>query len=101
MQAHTTAASLQISRSLADAELLQSRRDQIGTKHMILSAFQKSFTLPDEQIALLTSVSEPVDEKFFEIFDRVRTIHSNCQSLLTTDNNRAGFVLSLRSADLV
>jgi len=91
MQAHTNAASLQISRSLADADLLQSRRDQIATKHTILSAFQKTFTLPEEQIAILTSPSEPVDDKFFQVFDKVKTIHSNCQSLLTTDNNRAGY----------
>lgn len=91
MQAHTKAASLQISRSLADADLLQSRRSQIGTKHTILSAFQNSFTLPEEQIAILTSATEPVDERFFEVFDKVKTIHSNCQSLLTTDNNRAGY----------
>ena len=91
MQAHTQAASLQISRSLTDADLLQSRRGQIGTKHTILSAFQKSFTLPEEQIAILTSPTEPVDEKFFQVFDKVKTIHSNCQSLLTTDNNRAGY----------
>lgn len=92
MQAHTAAASLQVSRSLADADLLQSRRDQIGMKYVILSAFQKSFTLSDNQTLLLTSVSEPVNENFFEIFDRVRMIHSNCQSLLTTENNRAGFL---------
>lgn len=92
MHTHSAAASLQISRSLADAELLQSRRDQIGTKHTILSAFQKTFTLPEEQIMLLTSATEPVDERFFEVFDTVKRIHSNCQSLLTTDNNRAGYI---------
>src|ERR1700685_4226539 len=91
MQAHTKAASLQISRSLADADLLQSRRNQIATKHTILSAFQKTFTLPEEQIGILTSPSEPVDDKFFKVFDKVKIIHSNCQSLLTTDNNRAGY----------
>ena len=94
MQLHTTAAAIQISRSLADAELLQSRRDQIGTKHTILSAFQDVFTLPEEQIILLTATSEPVDERFFEIFDKVKMIHSSCQSLLTTENNRAGYALS-------
>jgi conserved oligomeric Golgi complex subunit 6 len=93
MKAHTSAASVQISQSLADAGLLQSRRDQIGAKYRILSAFQQSFTLPDEEISILTTASEPVDERFFEIFQRVKSIHSNCQSLLTTDNNRAGYVL--------
>jgi conserved oligomeric Golgi complex subunit 6 len=94
MEAHANAASLQVSRSLADADLLQSRRDQIATKHMILSAFQKTFTLPDEQIAILTASSEPVDDKFFQIFDKVKAIYSNCQSLLTTDNNRAGYPIA-------
>ena len=91
MRAHTKAATTQISRSLVDADLLQSRREQIGTKHTMLSAFQKCFTLPEEQILYLTSASEPVDEKFFAAFDRVKTIHSSCQSLLTTDNSRAGY----------
>ena len=91
MQAHTKAAYLQISQSLADAGLLQSRRDQIGTKHTILSAFQKAFTLPDEQVLILTSVTEPVDQSFFQVFDKVKSIHSNCQSLLTTENHRAGY----------
>ena len=90
MQAHANEAAFQISRSLADADLLQSRRDQIRTKHTILSAFQRTFTLPEEEFAILTSPSEPVDDKFFQVFDRVKRIHSNCQSLLTTDNNRAG-----------
>jgi conserved oligomeric Golgi complex subunit 6 len=98
MQAHTKAASLQISRSLADADLLQSRRNQIGSKHTILSAFQKSFTLPEEQIDILTSATEPVDERFFQVFDKVKTIHGNCQSLLTTDNNRAGYIRILYSS---
>lgn len=93
MQAHTKAASMQISQSLADAELLQSRRDQIGTKHTILSAFQKAFTLPEEQIVILTSATEPVDQSFFEAFERVKSIHSSCQALLTTEHNRAGFDL--------
>ena len=92
MRAHTNAASLQISQSLADADLLQSHRNQISTKHTILSAFQKCFTLPEDQIAVLTSTSEPVDETFFEVFRRAKTIHSNCQSLLTTDNSRAGLL---------
>jgi conserved oligomeric Golgi complex subunit 6 len=94
MQAHTKAASMQISQSLADAELLQSRRDQIGIKHTILSAFQKTFTLPEEQIVILTSATEPVDQSFFEAFERVKSIHSSCQALLTTEHNRAGFELS-------
>jgi conserved oligomeric Golgi complex subunit 6 len=91
MQAHTNAATAQISRSLADAGLLQSRRHQIGIKYKILSAFQKSFTVPEDEIRILTSSDSPVDERFFEIFQRVKSIYSNCQSLLTTDNNRAGF----------
>ena len=96
MQAHTKAASVQISRSIADAEILQSRREQIGTKHAMLSAFQQCFTLPEEQIVLLTSASESVDKQFFDSFDRVKAIHSSCQSLLTTENNKVGYVCPLQ-----
>jgi type IV secretory pathway protease TraF len=98
MQAHTKAASVQISRSIADADLLQSRREQIGTKHAMLSAFQQCFTLPEEQIILLTSASESVDKRFFEAFDRCKTIHSSCQSLLTTENNKVGYILDFKIA---
>ena len=90
MQAHVNAATLQISRSIGEADLVQSRRQQINKKHTLLTAFKDCFTLPDEQVLLLTSSLDPVDHRFFEVFERVKTIYSNCQSLLTTDNSRAG-----------
>lgn len=94
MKAHIKSASAQISRSITDADLLQSRRQQIGTKHAVLSAFQRCFTLPEEQIILLTSTSEPLDSRFFEAFDHAKSIHLSCKSLLTTENNRAGYPIA-------
>jgi conserved oligomeric Golgi complex subunit 6 len=90
MQAHVKAASLQITRAIGEADLVQSRKEHINRKHAILTSFENCFLLPEEQVVLLTSSLEPVDARFFLAFEAVRKIHSNCQSLLTTDNNKAG-----------
>jgi conserved oligomeric Golgi complex subunit 6 len=91
MQAHSKAAFLQISRSIGETDLVQSRREQINAKHSILVAFRLCFNLPEEQILLLTAASAPMDERFFDAFERAKTIHSNCQSLLTTENSEAAY----------
>lgn len=65
-------------------EISQTRSQLLGT---FLSQYQLS---PAEAQALQ---AEAIAPEFFEALDHVRTIHSNCKSLLRTHHQRAGLEL--------
>jgi hypothetical protein len=48
------------------------------------------FTLSDQEIKILSTMSEPVDNEFFDALQHLQQIHSDCQLLLTTKNQTAG-----------
>ncbi|QSL64498.1 hypothetical protein MERGE_001799 [Pneumocystis wakefieldiae] len=62
----------------------------INTKQSWLKLFNNNFIIENEDLEILSSISKPVDEKFFEIFFKVKQIHLNCQKLLIAGYNKAG-----------
>ncbi|KAF8477542.1 oligomeric Golgi complex subunit 6 [Kalaharituber pfeilii] len=90
MRQHISAASSETAPILEEANTLMTQKQQVETKEQLLSAFTEHFVVSDEDIYILTSSAELVDDRFFQILGRVKAIHEDCQVLLANENQRAG-----------
>lgn len=75
---------------LEEAGALMAQKKETETKQRLLDAFSKHFLVPEEDLLALTSVEEPVDERFFDILARVKQVHHDCEVLLGGENQRLG-----------
>lgn len=75
---------------LEEAGALMAQKQETETKQRLLDAFSKHFLVPEEELAALTSVEEPVDDRFFDILARVKQVHHDCEVLLGGENQRLG-----------
>lgn len=75
---------------LEEAGALMAQRKETETKMQLLDAFSKHFLVPEEDLLILTSVEEPVDDHFFDILARVKQVHHDCEVLLGGENQRLG-----------
>lgn len=64
--------------------------DSCTVQKTIADRFLEKFTLGEQEIKLLSSSSEPVDNDFFAALNHLQQIHNHCQLLLTTKNEKAG-----------
>ncbi|KAI8892956.1 oligomeric Golgi complex subunit 6 [Globomyces pollinis-pini] len=69
---------------------LKQQSDDCDVKKVIAAAFIQKFTLPSNDIKLLTSSSEPITMSFFEALERLQQIHQDCKVLLIADQQNAG-----------
>ncbi|CCX33584.1 oligomeric Golgi complex subunit 6 [Pyronema domesticum] len=90
MRIGTSTASAEAAPILEESTQLLTQKKVIEDKQMLLSAFTDHFTVSDEDIAILTSSVEPVDDRFFNILQNVKRIHNDCQVLLASGNERVG-----------
>jgi hypothetical protein len=90
MRAHITASQRETIPVLEDANSIFSQKSQVESKQQILSAFQSHFIVSEDEIAVLTSSSEPVNDSFFRILTKVKKIHQDSEVLLGTENERLG-----------
>ncbi|KAF8459453.1 oligomeric Golgi complex subunit 6 [Terfezia claveryi] len=90
MRQHISAASNETSPILDEASALRVQKEQVQVKERLLQAFVEHFIVSEEDIITLTSSTEPVDDRFFHILSRVKSIHADCQVLLANENQRAG-----------
>lgn len=74
------------------------QKKQAETKQQILNAFSSHFLLSEDEIAVLTSIAEPVNEEYFQTLTRVKKIHHDCQVLLGTEDQRLGLEILERSS---
>lgn len=93
MQTHIAAASGETAPTLEEAAQLLFQKQDVEIKEALLSAFTAHFVVSEEDVLILTSSAEPLDDRFFEILSRVKGIHSNCEILLAGENQRVGCVL--------
>lgn len=93
MRTHIAAASAETAPTLDEASQLLSQKQDVETKEALLSAFTAHFVVSEEDALILTSSAEPLDDRFFEILSRVKGIHSDCEILLASENQRVGCVL--------
>ncbi|KAI9787674.1 MAG: Golgi transport complex subunit 6 [Geoglossum umbratile] len=86
---------------LEEASSLLGRKQEVETKQRLLEAFNKHFTVPGEDLLVLTSSAEPVNDEFFTVLARVKKIHRDCQVLLGAENQRLGLeIMEQSSRDL-
>jgi hypothetical protein len=93
MRQHVATAHLENAPVIEEASTLLSQKRDLETKKQLLNAFNKHFIVSDDEIEILTSTSEPVNAKFFEVLARVKQIHTDCQILLGNENQRLGLEL--------
>lgn len=86
---------------LEEASALMAQKKETETKQQLLEAFSKHFLIPEEDISVLTSAEEPVDERFFDVLARVKQVHHDCEVLLGGENQRLGLeVMELSTRNL-
>lgn len=98
MRRHINQAKQETAPVLEEASALMSQKQDTETKQRLLDAFAKHFIVPDEDILVLTSAEEPVDEHFFDVLDRVKQVHHDCEVLLGGENQRLGLEIMEQSS---
>lgn len=93
MRQQVAAAHLENAPVLEEASTLLEQKRNLETKKQLLNAFNKHFVISDDDLELLISTSEPVNEHFFEVLTRVKQIHTDCQILLGNEHQRLGLQL--------
>lgn len=98
MRSHIAAANRETAPILEEASSLLQQKKQAETKQQILNAFNSHFLISEDEITVLTSTAEPVNEEFFQTLTRVKRIHHDCQVLLGTEDQRLGLEVLERSS---
>lgn len=101
LRTHITAASSETAPILDEASQLLSQKQDVETKEALLLAFTSHFVVSEEDVLILTSSAEPLDDRFFRILRRVKKIHGDCEVLLASENQRAGCVLGSLLQDFI
>ncbi|KAL2865567.1 Golgi transport complex subunit COG6 [Aspergillus lucknowensis] len=83
---------------LEEASALMRQKQESETKQHLLDAFTKHFIVSDDDLLILTSVEEPINDRFFNVLARVKQIHRDCEALLGAENERLGLELMEKSS---
>jgi hypothetical protein len=98
MRTHITASRRETGPVMEEADSMLSQKAQVETKQKLLDAFKSHFITSDDEIAVLTSSSEPVNDEFFRILAKVKNIHQDSELLLGTENERLGLEILEQSS---
>ncbi|QKX63393.1 uncharacterized protein TRUGW13939_10563 [Talaromyces rugulosus] len=98
MRKHITLSKQETAAVLDEAASLTEQRRETETKQRLLDAFNKHFVVPEDDLNLLTSTGEPVNEQFFVVLARVKQIHNDCQVLLGGEDQRLGLEIMEQSS---
>ncbi|KAL4868588.1 hypothetical protein BDV12DRAFT_169360 [Aspergillus spectabilis] len=98
MRKHVVLARQDTAPVLEEASALLDQKQEAETKQHLLDAFTKHFIVSDEELSKLTSVEEPVNDEFFDVLDRVKQVHRDCEALLGAENDRLGLELMEKSS---
>lgn len=83
---------------LDEASTLLGQKNESETKKQLLEAFNKHYIMSEKELRALTTNADVVDDFFFEVLNRVKRIHKDCQILLGTENQRLGLELMEQSS---
>ncbi|ODV84215.1 hypothetical protein CANARDRAFT_8892 [[Candida] arabinofermentans NRRL YB-2248] len=64
------------------------KRNLVKVKRDLLNSFKSNFTLTHYEEHILRN--EKIDDEFFTVLDKVETIYTNCDILLSMDNDKLG-----------
>ena len=98
MRKHVSAAKRENAPVLEDASVLLAQKRELETKSQLLDAFNKHFIMSEEDLMVLSTTSDAVDENFFIVLKRVKQIYTDCQVLLGNENERLGLELMDQSS---
>ncbi|KAI9707191.1 MAG: Golgi transport complex subunit 6 [Candelina mexicana] len=98
MRQHISMAHLETAPILDEASSLMGQQNQVDTKQKLLDAFVAHFTISNEELTLLTSSAEPLDDRFFRSLSRIQKVHKDCQVLLGSENQRLGLEIMGQSS---
>ncbi|CAG8701845.1 12672_t:CDS:10, partial [Acaulospora morrowiae] len=89
-------ANRQTSLLLEQSDNLKSQRETCKTRKILIDAFLERFTLSEKEVSLLSSPEAEITPEFFEALKHLQRIHRDCESLLITENQRAGLEIMER-----
>ncbi|GES61042.1 conserved oligomeric Golgi complex subunit 6 [Aspergillus terreus] len=98
MKKHIVLAKQDTTPVLEEASSLMNQKREAETKQQLLDAFTKHFIVSEEDLIILTSAEEPIDERFFDLLARVKQVHRDCEVLLGGENQRLGLELMEKSS---
>lgn len=98
MRQHVAAAHKENAPVLEEAATLLVQKQDLETKRQLLDAFNKHYIMSEEDLMVLTTTTDNVDDRFFAILKRVKQIYTDCQILLGTENQRLGLELMDQSS---
>ncbi|KAI9038177.1 Golgi transport complex subunit COG6 [Aspergillus affinis] len=98
MRKHIVLAKQDTTPVLEEASALMNQKKEAETKQQLLDAFAKHFIVSDEELMILTSAEEPIDDQFFDVLGRVKQVHRDCEVLLGGENQRLGLELMEKSS---
>ena len=98
MRRHVDAAHEETGPMLEETTTLLSQREEVETEKKLLDAFNKHFTIADEDLDYLISNSTPVDNRFFTTLGRLKQIHGDCRLLLGYEDQKLGLDLMENSS---
>ncbi|EEH22304.2 hypothetical protein PABG_04515 [Paracoccidioides brasiliensis Pb03] len=98
MRRHIALATQETAPVLEEAATLMNQRQEVETKHKLLEAFSKHFTMSEDELISLTSSAEPVDDRFYNALARMKQIHKDCEVLLGSDNQHLGLEILEQSS---
>ncbi|OIW26810.1 oligomeric complex COG6 [Coniochaeta ligniaria NRRL 30616] len=75
---------------ITEASSLIAQKSEIETKQQLLKSFNHHFVLSEDEVAVLTLTSEPVDESFFSILSKAKKITKDCELLLGFEDQTLG-----------
>ena len=90
MRRHVDAANRETGPMLEEAKTIIAQKKEVEMKQQVLQAFKAHFVLSDEDLALLTSTAEPVNDNFFRLLIRLKRIHRDSQILLGYEDQTLG-----------
>ncbi|KAK2836908.1 Golgi transport complex subunit 6 [Arthroderma sp. PD_2] len=98
MRKHLSIAHQETGPVLEEASALRAQKEDAETKQTLLNAFNSHFILSEDDIQVLISLAEPVDDRFFHVLGRAKQIHKDCEVLLGSENQRLGLEIMEQSS---
>jgi hypothetical protein len=90
MRRHINAAHRETAPVLEEVSVSLSHKEHIETKQQLLQAFNTHFIMSDDDVAILTSTAEPVNDRFFAVLARAKKLQDDCEILLGAENQSLG-----------
>lgn len=90
MKTQIAAANAATDTVISEASSLITQKSQVETKQQLLRSFNDHFVLSEDEVAVLTLTSEPVDESFFTTLSKAKKITQDCELLLGLEDQTLG-----------